>query len=52
MNEHEYLAHLRALWARAWPADTPREPHYPLGQRPLTAYLREWALPCTSTAAR
>lgn len=43
MNEHEYLAHLHGLWARAWPAGTPREPQYPLGQRPLTAYLREWA---------
>lgn len=43
MNEHEYLAHLHDLWARAWPAGTPREPQYPLGQRPLTAYLREWA---------
>ncbi|WP_321816326.1 MULTISPECIES: AMP-binding protein [unclassified Paraburkholderia] len=43
MNEREYLEHLHGLWARAWPAGTPREPQYPLGQRPLTAYLREWA---------
>ncbi|NIE62466.1 AMP-binding protein [Burkholderia sp. Ax-1719] len=43
MNEHEYLADLRERWARAWPAGTPREPQYPLGQRPLTACLREWA---------
>lgn len=43
MNEHDYLAHLHERWARAWPAGTPREPQYPLGQRPLSAYLREWA---------
>jgi long-chain acyl-CoA synthetase len=43
MNEREYLEHLHRLWAQAWPAEAPREPQYPLGQRPLTAYLREWA---------
>ncbi|WP_321905731.1 AMP-binding protein [Paraburkholderia tropica] len=43
MNEREYLDDLHRKWAHAWPADAPREPQYPLGQRPLTAYLREWA---------
>ena len=43
MNEREYLDKLQRLWAQAWPAHAPREPQYPLGQRPLTAYLREWA---------
>ncbi|WP_028219878.1 AMP-binding protein [Paraburkholderia oxyphila] len=43
MNEREYLDNLQRLWAQAWPAHAPREPQYPLGQRPLTANLREWA---------
>jgi long-chain acyl-CoA synthetase len=43
MNERAYLDHLHRLWNDAWPAGTPREPHYPLGQRPIAHYLREWA---------
>lgn len=43
MDESEYLGRVRALWARAWPVDTPREPHYPIGRAPLTDYLRHWA---------
>ena len=26
-----------------WPAQLPREPFYPIGKAPLTAYLRHWA---------
>ncbi|HLD68649.1 MAG TPA: AMP-binding protein [Pseudomonas sp.] len=43
MNERSHLETLQALWAEAWPADAPREPQYPLGQQPLSEYLREWA---------
>ena len=34
---------LQALWARAWPAGLPTAPQYPLGELPLTRYLRHWA---------
>ena len=34
---------LHALWANAWPADLPTSPQYPLGELPLTDYLRHWA---------
>ncbi|MGN5351132.1 AMP-binding protein [Ralstonia sp. L16] len=43
MDESEYLGRVRALWARAWPVDTPRGPHYPIGRVALTDYLRHWA---------
>ncbi len=43
MSEAAYLAQLRALWDRHWPANVPREPHYPFGEIPLTDYLRRWA---------
>ncbi|HYZ32152.1 MAG TPA: AMP-binding protein [Crenalkalicoccus sp.] len=43
MNEAEYLDRLRALWAKNWPAGVPREPRYPLGEIPLSEYLRERA---------
>ncbi len=43
MTEEAYLEQLAALQAAAWPAGTPREPHYPHGQQPLSEYLRAWA---------
>ncbi len=43
ITETEYLEQVRALWARAWPKDVPREPQYPHGKIPLTEYLRVWA---------
>ncbi|HEX2888898.1 AMP-binding protein [Vineibacter terrae] len=42
-DEQSYLAHVRALQGALWPADAPRDPVFPLGRRPLTDYLREWA---------
>ncbi|WP_137388994.1 AMP-binding protein [Rhodoligotrophos defluvii] len=42
-GEEDYLRHLRALWQQRWPAEVPREPRYPLGEIPLTEYLRAWA---------
>lgn len=42
-QEDAYLAHLAALRAQHWPAGVPREIHYPLGQRPVSEYLRERA---------
>lgn len=43
MQEVDYLAHLAALHRKNWPAGVPREIAYPLGQRPLSEYLRERA---------
>lgn len=43
MNQDAYLERLHALQAAAWPAGTPREPHYPHGRQPLSEYLRAWA---------
>ena len=42
-SEEAYLAHVRSLQASVWPSDVPKEPVFPLGRRPLTHYLREWA---------
>ncbi|HVZ10402.1 AMP-binding protein [Rhodopila sp.] len=42
-EETDYLAHLESLWARAWPADRPREPVYPFGEVALGDYLARWA---------
>jgi len=44
MQEQQYLDDLRQRQAEAWPAGKPTEPQYPLGQRPLTDYLRHWAV--------
>ena len=41
--EAAYLDNLRALWRANWPKNIPQEPVYPLGERLLTDYLREWA---------
>jgi long-chain acyl-CoA synthetase len=43
LNESDYLDQLRALWRKAWPKDTPREPRYPHGEIALSEYLRAWA---------
>jgi long-chain acyl-CoA synthetase len=43
MDEKEYLENLDRLWKKNWPAHLPHEPLYPLGEIPLTDYLREWA---------
>jgi len=43
MNEQDYLSKLEALWDKNRPSDLPPEPHYPLGEVPLTEYLRHWA---------
>lgn len=42
-DEERYLTHLRARQARSWPAGLPTGLSYPLGERPLTEYLRERA---------
>ena len=43
MNEQDYLSKLEALWKKNRPSELPPEPHYPLGEVPLTDYLRHWA---------
>jgi long-chain acyl-CoA synthetase len=51
MQEQSYLEQLNALQATAWPAGRPTAPVYPLGQQPLTEYLRHWAKVCPTKAA-
>ena len=34
---------MRALQSELWPSGVPREPVFPLGRKPLTEYLRDWA---------
>lgn len=43
LSETEYLDTLHALWRKAWPEGTPREPQYPHGDVALSEYLRAWA---------
>lgn len=43
MQEQDYLEQLRALQSSVWPSGRPTAPVYPLGQQPLTEYLRHWA---------
>lgn len=43
MTEADYLSAHRARIAARWPAELPREPLYPHGEIPLTAYLTAWA---------
>ena len=43
MDEAQYLATLRALWAKNWPAGVSTTPHYPWGEVTLPEYLRRWA---------
>ncbi|MFC0282358.1 AMP-binding protein [Camelimonas abortus] len=42
-SEEAYLAHVRKLWDARWPQGVPRTQRYPLGERTLSDYLREWA---------
>ncbi|MBN9003652.1 MAG: hypothetical protein J0H75_16930, partial [Rhizobiales bacterium] len=42
-DEASYLAHVRKLIDKVWPADVPRQPRFPFGEKPLTAYLQAWA---------
>src|ERR1700677_1218258 len=42
-DEPPYLAHLHQIQDQSWPIDVPRQPVYPLGERPITEYLKEWA---------
>ena len=42
-DEANYVAHLQALHRQQWRPGVPCEPRYPLGERPLTEYLRHWA---------
>lgn len=42
-DEESYLGHVRALQRELWPSGVPREPVFPLGRKPLTEYLRDWA---------
>src|SRR4029078_6331955 len=43
VTEATYLDRLRTLWRTNWPKGVPDAPRYPLGEIPLTGYLREWA---------
>ncbi len=43
INELQYLQNLRALWSHHWPQNTPREPVFPFGERPISEYLSLWA---------
>ncbi|MFA5678770.1 MAG: AMP-binding protein [Pseudomonas sp.] len=43
MSEQAYLQRLATLQQAAWPQGHATEPQYPLGQRPLTHYLKHWA---------
>ncbi|MDB5817409.1 MAG: acyl-CoA synthetase [Rhizobacter sp.] len=42
-GEAAYLERMTSLWKQRWSTEVPREVHYPLGERPLTDYLRHWA---------
>ncbi len=42
IDETAYLADLAARRAQSWPKDIPAEITYPLGERPLSDYLRHW----------
>ncbi|TVP90301.1 MAG: acyl-CoA synthetase [Pseudomonadaceae bacterium] len=51
MHEQDYLTQLKQLHANNWPQGHAREPEYPLGEKPLTHYLRHWAEHCPDKAA-
>lgn len=42
-SEDAYLTYVREIQNRNRPAAIPRAPVYPLGERPISEYLREWA---------
>ena len=50
-DETSYLAHVRNIQGQSWPPGVPRKPVYPLGERPITEYLREWARRTPTKAA-
>lgn len=43
INEAAYLERLGQLQRDAWPNDISQKVRYPLGEKPLTEYLRHWA---------
>src|SRR5690554_2641553 len=51
MSEQAYLQRLATLQQAAWPQGHATEPQYPLGQRPLTHYLKHWAHTCPDKPA-
>lgn len=42
IDEQSYLDELDRIRAASWPKLVPRDVTYPLGERPLTDYLRHW----------
>lgn len=42
IDESAYLDELACIRARTWPGSVPSEVRYPLGERPLSDYLRHW----------
>lgn len=42
-DEGNYLRTLEKIRAESWPKSVPTEVHYPLGESPLTDYLRHWS---------
>lgn len=50
-NETAYLAYVRNVQAQSWPADVPRMPIYPFGERSITEYLGEWSRRTPAKAA-
>lgn len=43
IDESTYLRKLEKIRAESWPKSVPTEIRYPLGERPLTDYLRHWS---------
>ena len=50
-DETSYLAYVRNIQGQSWPTEVPRKPVYPLGERPITEYLRDWARRTPAKAA-
>lgn len=42
IDENAYLDELAKVRAASWPKSVPTDVRYPLGERPLTEYLRHW----------
>jgi acyl-CoA synthetase (AMP-forming)/AMP-acid ligase II len=43
MDRQTYLYELEKLWEKNWPADMPKTVEYPLGEIPMTQYLKKRA---------
>lgn len=43
VGEREYLDAVREIQRKSWPPGVSTQPRYPLGEIPLTEYLRRWA---------